>query len=237
MVQRDSPAVPRPQALRFADPLERELERDRGRRAGRACRPADAGRPVEMAAQYPLDGGMALDQSARRSTSPKQREPSMKPMPTRRADGGSAVSSAVRRFCQPVGEPVQPPVAQSPGTSPAHQRVQRDDPHRQMIDGVLEERTVRRQPGLPGAEPPQGCAVVMVAGTGAPGERSAAPEAMPGPYSPGLGRLTRSPAMTTTSGRGRGVEPGDRVGDRPARLTLPMTSDLRPRHGDRRSEQ
>ena len=70
-----------PQALGFRVQLKGELEGDGGNRAGQRAVPAYACLPVDMAAQYPLDRGMAFDQFRQTLDLPKQRSLSMKPMP------------------------------------------------------------------------------------------------------------------------------------------------------------
>ena len=100
------------------DQLEGELERDAGHRAGQGAVPAQGGLPMDMAAQDPLDRGMALDQFRQTPDSEAaqlvhEADADLVGRMVHQQDGRPA-----GRLGQPVGQPVQATVAQRPGTSP-----------------------------------------------------------------------------------------------------------------------
>jgi hypothetical protein len=122
-----------------------------------------------MAAQYALDRGMAFDQF-RQTIDPAEAaqlvheaDADLIRRVVHQQDGRPS-----GRLGQPVGQPIQPPVAQHPGDFSRRLGIQRNDPYRQVVDRVLEEGAVSREPGLSAAEFPQAGTVVMVAGDGAP---------------------------------------------------------------------
>src|SRR3954462_8929069 len=116
---------------------------------------------MDMAAQDPLDRGMALDQFRQTpdfeaAQLVHEADADLVGRMVHQQDGWPA-----GRLCQPVGQPVKATVAQQPRNLSRHQGVECDDPYRQVIDRVLEEGAVSRQPWLPGAELPQSGTVVM----------------------------------------------------------------------------